>query len=297
MSTLRFAGSVKSLWRFPVKSMGGERLERAEVSALGLLGDRAHALIDVETGKVVSAKSVKHFPDILAYQASSSQSQPSSDGSTAVEVTFPDGTTSTSGAGDIDRRLSRSLQREVTLARTAPEDYTIDQYHPDIEHVDPAGYRDTVVEQKLGSAFFDAIGAPSPVPVGAFFDLFPISVMTTSTLRHLNELQPGSRFDERRFRMNLIVETTEEGFVENDWVGRELAIGNDVRLRITMPDPRCVMTTLAQDGLPRDPDVLRTITRHNRLAIGPDSRYPCAGVYAVVEAPGTIRMGDSVSVA
>jgi len=297
MSTLRFAGSVKSLWRFPVKSMGGERLERAEVSALGLLGDRAHALIDVETGKVVSAKSVKHFPDILAYQASSSQSQPSSDGSTAVEVTFPDGTTSTSGAGDIDRRLSRSLQREVTLARTAPEDYTIDQYHPDIEHVDPAGYRDTVVEQKLGSAFFDAIGAPSPVPVGAFFDLFPISVMTTSTLRHLNELQPGSRFDKRRFRMNLIVETTEEGFVENDWVGRELAIGNDVRLRITMPDPRCVMTTLAQDGLPRDPDVLRTITRHNRLAIGPDSRYPCAGVYAVVEAPGTIRMGDSVSVA
>jgi len=277
--------------------MGGERLERAEVSALGLLGDRAHALIDVETGKVVSAKSVKHFPDILAYQASSSQSQPSSDGSTAVEVTFPDGTTSTSGAGDIDRRLSRSLQREVTLARSAPEDYTIDQYHPDIEHVDPAGYRDTVVEQKLGSAFFDAIGAPSPVPVGAFFDLFPISVMTTSTLRHLNELQPGSRFDERRFRMNLIVETTEEGFVENDWVGRELAIGNDVRLRITMPDPRCVMTTLAQDGLPRDPDVLRTITRHNRLAIGPDSRYPCAGVYAVVEAPGTIRMGDSVSVA
>ena len=106
----------------------------------------------------------------------------------------------------------------------------------------------------------------------------------------------GSRFDERRFRMNLIVETAEAGFVENGWIGRELAIGDDVRLRITMPDPRCVMTTLAQNELPRDPDVLRTIIRYNRLAIGPDSRYPCAGVYAVVEAPGAIHLGDSASV-
>ena len=296
MSTLRFAGSVKSLWRFPVKSMGGERLEQAEVSERGLLGDRAFALLDAETGKVISAKSVKQFPDILEYQASLSQAKTSGSGSPAVEMTFPDGTTSTSDAEDVDRRLSRSLQREVTLAQTAPENYTIDQYHPDIEHADPAGYRDTVVEQKLGSAFFDALGAPSPVPVGAFFDLFPISVMTTSTLRHLSELQPGSSFDERRFRMNLIVETAKEGFLENGWVGRELAIGDDVRLRITMPDPRCVMTTLAQNGLPRDPDILRTLIRYNRLAVGPDSRYPCAGVYAVVEAPGTVRLGDSVSV-
>lgn len=296
MSTLRFAGSVKSLWRFPVKSMGGERLEEAEVSDRGVRGDRAYALLDMETGKVVSAKSVKQFPDILAYRASLSRSQTSRDATTAVQVTFPDGTTCTSDAEDLDQKLSESLQREVTLAQTAPKNYTIDQYHPDIEHADPAGHRDTVVEQKLGSAFFDEIGAPSPVPVGAFFDLFPLSVLTTSTLRHLSEIQPGSCFDERRFRMNVIVETADAGFAENDWVGRELAIGDEVRLRITMPDPRCVMTTLALDGLPRDADVLRTLVRHNRLAVGPDSLYPCAGVYAIVEAPGTIRLGDGVEV-
>ena len=181
------------------------------------------------------------------------------------------------------------------MARAAPEDYTIDQYHPDVEDADPAGYRDTVVEQKLGSAFFAEAGVPSPVQVGSFFDLFPVSVLTTSTLDRLSEIQPDISFDERRFRMNVIVGTEEAGFVENDWVGRELAIGDGVRLSVALPDPRCVMTTLAQDELPRDTDVLRTLVQHNRVQVGDAGRFPCAGVYAVVRAPGAVRTGDRVS--
>ena len=96
---------------------------------------------------------------------------------------------------------------------------------------------------------------PSPVPVGSFFDLFPITVLTTSTLKQLSELEPKSRFDQRRFRMNIVVSTTETGFIENDWVGHKLMIGNELRLIVAMPDPRCVMTTLAQDELPKDIDV------------------------------------------
>ena len=202
----------------------------------------------------------------------------------------------TSDSSDVDRVLSAYFQRDVTLARAAPDDYTIDMYHPDIEDVDPAGYRDTVVEQKLGSSFFAEAGLASPVPVGSFFDLFPMSVLTTSTLEQLSELWPESRFDQRRFRMNVIVETKETGFVENGWIGHELAIGEAVRLNVAMPDPRCVMTTLAQDELPNDTDVLRTLTRHNRLQVGDAGQYPCAGVYAVVEAPGPMRTGDGVAV-
>jgi uncharacterized protein YcbX len=200
----------------------------------------------------------------------------------------------TSGSGDADRVLSEHFGREVTLAHAAPEDYTIDQYHPDIENVDPAGYRDAVVEQKLGAAYFAEAGVPSPVPAGSFFDLFPVSILTTSTLVRLSELQPESRFDERRFRMNVIVDADEAGFVENDWVGRGLAVGETARLNVAMPDPRCVMPTLAQDDLPRDSDVLRTLVRQNRLQIG-DGLFPCAGVYAVVEAPGTMRTGDQAA--
>lgn len=296
MATVEPTGAVSGLWRFPVKSMGGEWLEQAHVTASGLAGDRSYALMEQESGKVVSARSVKHFPGILDCLASFVPSSRTPTGRSPVQITLPDGATVTTDSGEIDQVLSRHFQRAVRLAQTAPDDYSIDQYHPDIEDVDPAGYRDTVVEQKLGSAYFGAAGLESPVSAGAYFDLFPLSVITTSTLRRLQELQPGSRFDQRRFRMNLIVQTGEDGFVENDWVSRQLSIGGEVKLRIAMPDPRCVMTTLPQGDLPRDTDVMRTLIRHNRLEIAPSASYPCAGVYAVVETPGTIRTGDSVAI-
>jgi uncharacterized protein YcbX len=94
--------------------------------------------------------------------------------------------------------------------------------------------------------------------------------------------------------MNVIIGTPDAGFVENDWIGRELIIGDSVRLRIVMPDPRCVMTTLAQNDLPKDNDVLRTLARHNLIQAG-SGLFPCAGVYAVVKAPGMLRIGDSVT--
>ena len=152
-----------------------------------------------------------------------------------------------------------------------------------------------MVEQKLGSAFFAQAGLASPVPVGSFFDLFPVSVLTTSTLERLSELRPETRFDQRRFRMNVIVSTKEGGFVENDWIGHELAIGDVVRLSVVLPDPRCVITTIAQDELPKDTDVLRTLTRHNRVQVGGAGLLPCAGVYAVVQALGTMQTGERVA--
>jgi uncharacterized protein len=102
------------------------------------------------------------------------------------------------------------------------------------------------------------------------------------------------RFDVRRFRMNAILKTERPGFVENDWVSHALALGEGVQLDIALLDPRCVMTTLAQDDLPQDTDVLRTLVRHNRVQLGELGQFPCAGVYAVVAAPGVVRTGDRV---
>ena len=297
MVTTSAVGAVASLWRFPVKSMGGEQLEVADLTETGLVGDRAYALIDSTTGRVVSAKSVKHFPGLLDCRAAFVESPQTGQEPPPVEITLPTGTTVRSDANDADKGLSGYFHRDVTLARAAPEDYTIDQYHPDIDEVDPAGHRDTVIAQKLGSAFFAEVGLPSPVPVGAFFDLFPVSVITSATFGQLRTLQPGSRFDERRFRMNLTVDIQATGFVENGWVGHALTVGETTRLRVAMPDPRCVMTTLPQAELPTDGDVLRTLVQHNRLQIGEAGRFPCAGVYAVVEAPGPVRSGDLVTVA
>jgi uncharacterized protein len=295
MATNGIVGAVAGLWRFPVKSMGGERLEQAELTEHGLVGDRAYALIDANTGKVVSAKSVKLFPDLFNCRAAFVEPPRSGGELPPVQITLPNGTSVTSDSSDVDRVLSAYFRRDVTLARAAPEDFTIDQYHPDIDDVDPAGYRDTFVEQKLGSAFFAQAGLPSPLPADSFLDLFPVSVLTTSTLEQLSELGPQSRFDQRRFRMNVIVDTKEGGFVENDWVDHELTIGDAVRLGVALPDPRCVMTTLAQEELPKDTEVLRTLTRHNRVQVGAAGLFPCAGVYAVVEVPGTLRVGDRVA--
>ena len=288
-------GSVARMWRFPVKSMMGELIEQAEFSDRGLVGDRAYALVDSDTGKVVSAKSVRKFPNLFALRAAFVEPPVLGRDLPLVRISLPDGSSVTSDSDNVDQVLSAFFQKEVTLAQVAPEDFTIDQYHPDVEDADPAGYRDTIVEQKLGSAFFDEAGVPSPVPVGSFFDLFPVTVLTTSTLDRLNDLEPDSSFDERRFRMNIIVTAEESGFVENGWVDRELIIGDTVRIKVALPDPRCVMTTLAQEELPQDTNILRALVRHNRLQVGDAGQYPCAGVYAVVQGSGAVRTGDHVS--
>jgi len=262
----------------------------------GVLGDRAYALVEVATGKVLSGKTPRLGTQLLGCRAEFVASPMLGDELPPVHITLPDGTSVTSGTPDCDGTLSKFLGREVTLERVAPDDFTIDQYHPDVEDVDPGGRRDTVTETKLGAALFAQAGISSPIPAGSFLDGFPVSVLTTSTLAELVSLRPGSRFDERRFRMNIVVETLDDGFVENGWPGRTLELGSNVRLTVFMPDARCVMTTLAQDDLPQDNDILRTLAQHNRLDIG-DGPRPCAGVYAVVEATGITEQGDRVALA
>lgn len=61
-----------------------------------------------------------------------------------------------------------------------------------------------------------------------------------------------------------------------------------------MPDPRCVMATVAQVERPHDAAILKSLAEHNRLDVGGGRLYPCAGVYAATASPGTIRTGDTV---
>jgi uncharacterized protein YcbX len=278
VATISRIGTVARLWRFPVKSMAGEPLEQAALERQGIVGDRAYALIDAKTGKVVSAKNVQSFPGLLNFRAVFVEPpHPGSEPLPPVRITLPNGTVVTSGSGEVDRVLSAYFRRDVTLARAAPDDSTSDPKKP-------------------GSIFLAEAGVPAPAAVGKFMDLYPISVLTTSTLEKMRELRPESRFDERRFRMNVIVGTEGVRFLEDDCVGHDVAIGDSVRIRVALPDPRCSMTTLAQDGLPEDVEVLRTMTRSHSLAVGTLGSLPCAGVYASVEATGTMRVGDPVEI-
>ncbi len=116
-----------------------------------------------------------------------------------------------------------------------------------------------------------------------------VHLLTTATLDQLRELYPQGRFEVRRFRPNIVVQLAsgENSFAENVWVGHRLTIGDEVRLNITGPCGRCVMTTLAQGDLSKDPGILRTAAQHNQANVG---------VYAAVVRDGTIRRGDPVRI-
>lgn len=294
MSERRSIGTVAELWRFPVKSMAGERLDAAVLNEGGVLGDRAYALIDVETGKVASAKTVRLFSGLLDCTARFVSPPEPGQPPPPVQITLPDGSEVLSRDGAADAALSAFLGRRVRLAQSAPADFTIDQYHPDVENADPAGHRDVTVQQKLGAAFFAQAGIPSPLADGAFLDLFPVSLITTSSLLRMAELAGAAAADLRRYRMNLVIETADNGFLESDWPGQPMSVGPEAGLAIAMPDPRCVMITLAQGGLAQDTGLLEALVRHNRLAVGEATMFPCLGVYAVVTAGAEVRVGQRV---
>jgi uncharacterized protein YcbX len=262
--------SVVALWRYPVKSMMGEELNAADVTGRGLLGDRAYALIDVETGKVVSAKNPRTWGNLFDFRAAFVTPPHDPGAIPPARISLPDGAQVTTDQTGADQQLSGVVGRTVRIASSVSQAAVIEGYWPEHEWLSSPGQ---VFEVAL--------------PPGTFFDLATVHLVTTATLDRLRALAPKSRFEVRRFRPNLVIQVAEgsEGFVENDWVGRTLAIGDEVRLRIERPCPRCVMTTLSQGDLPKDPGVLRAVVEQNQGNVG---------VYASVVRGGRVRRGDAV---
>lgn len=278
----RPAGSVRSLWRYPVKSMLGEQLESCELTDRGFVGDRAFALVDADDGKVASAKNPRKWAKLFECRAEFVDSPP------AVRIALPDGSEINADDPDAAATLSRFFDRKAVLRKSAAEAPVIEEMW-----LDGAPDGRSVTDETI------ARGSPP----GTFFDYAVVHVVTTATLDHLSELYPQGRFDERRFRPNLLVSTADghAGFVENAWVGKTLAVGDSVHIAVTDPCPRCIMTTLSQEDLPADPGILRTAARHNSLVggegRGPGGAYPASiGVYARVLTRGIVRRGDPVRV-
>lgn len=267
MSAFQEAGTVVGLHRYPVKSMMGESLNATSVGPHGLFHDRAYALGDRTTGKVASAKNPAKWPSLFRFRAA--LSQPDGEGA-AVRITLPDGRVISSSDPDVEATLSEAVGRPVAFLKSAPAGAQLEEYWPNLEELPR---RNVVTDEAM--------------PPGTFFDCATVHVLTTATLDALRSLAPSCRFEPRRFRPNLMVATPDgvRGFVENEWVGRTMSIGPEVQLKVTGPCPRCVMITLPQDDLPRDPLVLKTAARHNQAHVG---------VYASVERGGMIRQGDTV---
>ena len=267
-------GRVVRLHRYPVKSMAGERLEAARITPRGVEGDRAGALVDRATGRVVSAKRPRTWGAVFGLSASFE----GGNGDGPIVVRFEGGeTVSSADRRRLEARLSTLLDRDVAFATESPEGATCEYHWPDMDGLvqDGRTYRDEITSWEL--------------PTGEFFDSSSLHVLTTASLEHLRGLVPGSDFHPDRFRPNIVIEPAgaARGFVENEWVGRTLHIGN-ARMQVTKPCLRCVMVTLPQGKLPKDPRVLRAAFDHNEGNVG---------VKCEVAGAGIVRVGDEVRLA
>lgn len=286
---MTIVGRVLEIWRYPVKSMAGESLSRAAIGARGIPGDRGWALRDEAAGEIRGAKKMP----VLMRCAARYDAEPTESVIPPVTMTLPDGGTVRSGDADAAARLSALTGRPLTLWPQQPPERT--------EHYRRGRPDSPDFETELRQIFGRLPDEPLPdlsvlppelfeytSPLGTYFDVAPLHLLTTSSLATLAAGTPGAAFDRRRFRPNLLIEPASDagGLVENDWCGRRLRIGA-AEIAVAIPAMRCSMITQAVGELPKDPAVLRAVVR---------SANQNLGVYASVEQAGAVRVGDEVAV-
>jgi len=303
------AGEVREIWRYPVKSVGGEKLDSCTVGSLGIPGDRGWALRDEAIGEIRGAK---YLPKLMQY-ASRYREQPTEGKVTHVDITPPDSTCIGSDEQDVNSRLSQLLGRDVSLCSLQPASdkahyrraqpgasilSRLSRIRPLRPHLGTliclAGLEAPIREmfsRKPDEPLPDFSTIPSELfeftsPPGTYFDAYPIHLLTTSSLAAMTRLNPAAAWDVRRFRPNFLIETKSgiEGLVEASWGGRILRLGALI-LRCEIPTVRCGMTTHAQAELPKDPTVLRTIVRDAGQNLG---------IYASAMNSSRIAVGDIV---
>ncbi|MDQ1642500.1 MAG: uncharacterized protein QOJ90_1851 [Actinomycetota bacterium] len=244
-----------SLWRYPVKSLQGERLDRARVEDNGLVGDRLWGLRDQRTGRILTAR---RRPELLEAAASYENGLP--------VITLPDGGIAAGPGKRTDRLLSEWLGNPVSLVSSVG------------------------TEPGRAEFFSDATDDSSQaiewtMPASRYVDAAPVLVLTSASLRTAAGLYPNGVWDPRRFRPNLLIDLEGDDWVEDQWIGQPLRVGA-VTLVATERCIRCTMVTRAQPGLKADVDIFRSLARHH------GGRF---GVWSDVLTQGSLSVGDLAS--
>ena len=304
-------GTIKEIWRYPVKSMAGQRLENCTIGSLGIPGDRGWALRDETTKEITNGKRIP----LLMKCAARYVSEPSNGDIPTVQITFPDGTELQSNDPSINSRLSEVFKKNVTLWPRQPatnkEHYR--RRSASARLMAPllrtSAFRSMLpqltklpgLSDQLRGLFSRMPNEPVPdisllpaevleftSPLGTYFDAYSVNLLTTASLKRMATFNPAAMWDVRRFRPNFLIETADgvEDLLESTGAGKTLRLGT-VELKAEIPCARCGMTTHAQDGLPKDPSVLRSIVKDADQNLG---------LYASVSRPGEVKIGDRVEV-
>ena len=278
-------GHIKEIWRYPVKSMRGERLESCAIGDKGLSGDRGWAVRDEMAGEIRGGRQI---PRLLHCRARY-QREPEAEPYPAALIELPDGRELASDDPAAATALSEWLERPVTVwplrAPADAEHYrrlpgTIDDLREQFGRV--AG------EPLPDMAIFPPILMQYVAIPGTYFDVLPLHLLTTASLAYLAARNPAADWKVQRFRPNVVVDSGAlSGLIEAHWAGRTIRLG-DVELDCYSPAPRCAITAHAQgQAVEKDPSILRTIVREANQNLG---------VYCSVKTAGRIQIGDTVEV-
>lgn len=242
----------------PIKSLGLINFDEVYVSENGITADRRFFLVDANN-QLLTQRQIGKLTQIIAdYIPSTGQ----------LTVQFPDGSVITE-IPEIGRPIQTNMfGRSVT---------------------------GKVLIGKFNDAFSTFCGQPIRIVradnSGTSYDEFPISIISQATIDHLTRMADGLKlFDSRRFRPTFLLSDCQPN-QEDNWVNNRIRIGQQLQIKIVSRDPRCAITTLNPITGTRDFDTLRLILKSK-----PNLRTAYLGVYAIVEEPGTVVVGDEVSV-
>ncbi|BBY45548.1 MOSC domain-containing protein [Mycolicibacterium celeriflavum] len=290
-------GNVAALWRYPVKSLGGEQVEGIDIGQRGLHGDRLWAVRDLERDVTASARRIPALLTATARYTAPLAPDAGPGNVPEVEITFPDGAVMSSNDAGVHDKLSEVAGRDVRLTALPPAEDTslhrlskherdnisIAAYRQDFGLTEGEGFPDVSMYRMSDLAML----ARYSTPPGMFVDLAPVHVISQTSLATIGG-EVGGDVDLRRFRPNVLLtlDDPDDGLPESHWTGGLLTVGGAV-LEVTMPTIRCVVPSRPQSGL----EVDRRITR---AVAGRAQR--CLGVYCWVQTEGVVRVGDTAGV-
>jgi len=242
----------------PVRSLGLEHPDTIEVTPLGVLEDRRFFLAD-DTNRLIDKLVVPTLSQI------STHTNPEA---THLRMTFPDGQ-----VVEDDVRLTEAVETPIH-GRTG------------VGHVVDGPWAAPLSDFAARPITLIRCDRPGGTRAGN-----PVSLVSDGSVAELASHAEVETVDPRRFRM-LIELDGADPHEEDTWIGTRISLGA-AELLITKPTARCAMPTQNPDTGERDLDTLRTIIAYRGLREGKHADF---GVLGDVTVPGTIRLGDEVTV-
>ena len=227
MSTL---GTLKELWRYPVKSMAGENLTSGYVTYAGLAGDRVYGFVDREKhekGDNFPWFTIRELPRMLLYKARFVEAP-------SIDRHYPDAT-------------------QFTVQVTTPDGATGDLHNAEFV---------SELRRQFGNDFLLRFSEKG------MHDARPLAILGQSTVAGL-AAEVGTELNRLRFRANFYVDWNDDApFYEDGLVGKRLKIGDRCEVFIQKKDPRCKIITVDPTDASVDPKVLQTVAKNHKGCMG-----------------------------